>query len=72
MPTPNPARRCLSQQLLLPLELPEQPRTCLLPPDTLEVVPQQVWTTLAPLQQTQVRQTLIRIVQEVLRHADHR
>jgi hypothetical protein len=72
MPTPNPVRRSPCQQLLLPLELPEQPRPSLLPPDTIEVTPQQVWTTLAPLQQTQIRQTLILVVQEVLRYADHR
>jgi hypothetical protein len=72
MPTPNPARRSPCQQLLLPLELPEQPRSYLLPPDAIEVTPQQVWTTLAPLQQTQIRQTLIQVVQEVLRYADHR
>lgn len=72
MPTPNPARRSPCQQLLLPLELPTQPTSRLLPPDTLEVAPHQVWTTLAPLQQTQARQTLIRIIQEVVRHADHR
>jgi hypothetical protein len=70
MPTPNPARRSPCQQLLLPLDLPEQPRPCLLPPDTIEVAPPQVWTTLEPLQQTQVRHTLLRIIQEVLRHAD--
>jgi hypothetical protein len=70
MPTPNPARRSPYQQLLLPLELPTQPTPRLLPPDTLEVASQQVWPTLAPLQQTQARQTLIRIIQEVLRHAD--
>jgi hypothetical protein len=72
MPTPHPAHRSACQQLLLPLEWPEQPRPCLLPPDTIEVAPQQVWTTLAPLQQTHLRQTLIRIVQEVMAHADHR
>lgn len=72
MPTPNPVRRSPCQQLLLPLELPAQSMPRLLPPDTIEVAPQQVWTTLAPLQQTQVRHTLIQIVQEVLRPADHR
>jgi hypothetical protein len=70
MPTPNPARRSACQQLLLPLDLPEQPRPCLLPPDTIKVAPQQVWTTLTLLQQTQVRHALIRIIQEVLRDAD--
>lgn len=71
MPTPNPVHRSAYQQLLLPLELPEQPRPCLLPPDTIEVTPQQVWPTLAAQQQTHLRHTLVQIVQEVLRHADH-
>src|SRR5215472_6244335 len=37
MPTPNPARRSPCQHLLLPLELPEQPSPCLLPPDPITV-----------------------------------
>lgn len=68
MPTPNPVHRSPYQQLLLPLELPEQPRPSLLPPDTIEATPQQVWLTLAaPTCDT----PWSRSFEALLRYADH-
>lgn len=53
------------RQLVLPgLEVEQRVRP--LPPMLVRVTPQQVWASLSPLAQNQVRQTLVHILQEVL------
>jgi hypothetical protein len=54
-----------NDQLVLPLPELLSPPPCLsLAP--LPLPPQQLWTSLSPTLQAQVRQTLLRIIQEVL------
>jgi hypothetical protein len=54
------------EQLLLPLALPPTP----LPPTTpVRVPPAHVWQGLTPALQRQLRQTLLRVLQEVLHDA---
>lgn len=51
----------------LPLVLPEHdPVPPRLPPETPILSPDRIWTTLSPTLQSQVRQTFLRIMQEVL------
>jgi hypothetical protein len=67
-----------SRQLPLPLPLslgpPVTPSSVLRPMmetmETVEVVPQHVWPHLAAPAQAQVRQTFVRILQEVLHDGD--
>jgi hypothetical protein len=55
-----------SQQLPLPLEPLPSPSRPGHPAST--ITPRQVWVTLTPLLQVQVRQVLVRIIQESLGH----
>ncbi len=54
-----------SQQLPLPLEPP--PSSSRPPRPTITITPRQVWLTLTPTLQAQLRQSLVRIIQESLR-----
>jgi hypothetical protein len=54
------------EQLLLPLALPP---TTVLPTTPVRVLPAHVWQGLTPALQRQMRQTLLRVVQEVLHDA---
>ena len=55
----------------LVLRVSPQPRSVPVPrsspsiPDLVEVTPQQVWTTLTPTAQEQLRHTVLRVLQEV-------
>ena len=62
MPMERPAESAWGQQLPLPLE----PRAA----PTLP--PHQIWATLPPLRQAQVREVFLLVVREVLRAADRR
>ena len=55
-----------SQQLQLPFEPP--PSSSRPPHPTITITPRQVWVTLTPTLQVQVRQALVRIIQESLGH----
>jgi hypothetical protein len=55
----------LRYQLPLPWEPPSAPRQT--PPRTPVVRPQQVWLGLAPAEQQQLQQAVVRVMQEVLR-----
>ncbi len=55
-----------SQQLPLPLEPP--PSTSRPPHPTITITPHQVWLSLTTTLQAQLRQSLVRIIQESLRH----
>jgi hypothetical protein len=69
MPTQPPVHRTPLHQLPLPWDLP-QPWGAL--PHALHLVwvtPQEVWHTLTDEQQGNLRQQLIQILQEALRHA---
>ena len=59
-PPPTPSR-----QLALPLLLTEPPPP-VLPPDLAAFYPPQIWATLTPTAQAQVRTTVRHIIQEVL------
>ncbi len=61
-PTPPPAPR----QLPLPLTPTQGPAPPRLPPDLATLPSRQIWPTLAPSLQAQVRLALVRVVQEVL------
>jgi hypothetical protein len=63
-PTPPPAPR----QLPLPLPPTQGPAPPHLPPDLATLPSHQIWPTLAPSRQAQVRLVLVRVVQEVLAH----
>jgi hypothetical protein len=70
-----PLARQSSRQLPLPLPLgpPVPPAPAPLPTvETMEVVPQHVWPRLATPAQAQLRQTFVRILQEVLHDDDDR
>jgi hypothetical protein len=54
------------EQLPLPLALPP---TLVLPTTPVRVPPAHVWQSLTPTLQRQIRQTLLRVVQEVLHDA---
>lgn len=65
---PSPSSRPKSrpsQQLPLPLEPPPSHPRPVHP--TITITPRQVWVTLTPSLQAQLRQSLVRIIQESLR-----
>jgi hypothetical protein len=63
LPLPPPTPR----QLTLPLEPPEAlPSPTLTPAPVLTLTVQQIWATLSPAAQALLRQTLLRILQEVM------
>jgi len=62
-PLPTPAPR----QLTLPLAAPEAlPSTTLTAAPAITMTPQQVWTTLSPTAQVRLRQTVLRVLLEVM------
>ena len=61
----HPAAAPTYHQMGLPGLEPE-PRSLPLPPPPPTVQPQAVWASLSPTQKTQVRQTILHILQEVL------
>jgi hypothetical protein len=63
MPRPPSSPPC--HQLPLPLPLPTGPAPPALPPDAATQRARQVWRTLPPSTQTQVRQAIRRILLEV-------
>lgn len=52
-------------QLVLPWPEETPPRLPL-PPDAPPIAPHQLWATLSPAMQTQMRQTILHILQEIL------
>jgi hypothetical protein len=69
MPTQQPAHRSPPYQLVLPFDRPQQQ---LFLPRSLNLIPlspTQVWNTLTPEQQSDLRHQLIQILQEVIPHA---
>ncbi len=64
-PRPEPTLR----QLALPLDPPEALPSTTPPALAITLTPQQVWTTLSPTAQAQLRLTLLRILQEVVHGA---
>ena len=68
MPMPSPAPRVNQEsgQLPLPLELPAP---TLAPPAPPAMRPAQLWSSLPPDRQHQIRQAILWIVQEVARDA---
>jgi len=75
MGTRVPHAPLLPHQLALPFQDQESEAVCLQPALPL-LLPQHVWTTLAPTLRVQVRATIVRILQEMLYDAhtgqDHR
>jgi len=66
--SPLPSARLGSHQLPLPLGLPAPPPPA---PTIRDVVgPQQVWPRLAATAQAHLRQTFVRVIQEVLDDGD--
>ena len=63
-PSPAPA----AEQLVLPLVPP--PVSDHPPPPALVLAPLQLWSSLPPPLQTQIRQTLLLLLQEVVPHVD--
>jgi len=61
----HPSAAPTYRQLLLPGLEPEA-RTLPLPPPPPTVQPQALWASLSPTQKTQIRQTILHILQEVL------
>ena len=61
----HPAAAPTYHQLALP-GLDPQPRPLPVPPPPPTVQPQDLWASLSPTQKTQVRQTILHILQEVL------
>jgi hypothetical protein len=64
-PTLEASQPPAPRQLPLPLAVPD-PMPRLLPSDLATLSPPQIWPTLAPPLQAQVRLTLLHIIQEVL------
>ena len=64
LPTALPPRP--NEQLPLPLVMPP---TAVLPTATVRIPPAHVWQGLTPARQHQIRQTLLRVLQEVLHDA---
>jgi len=64
VPLPPPAPRQLPLPLP-PLQGPAPPR---LPPDLATLPSSQIWSTLAPSHQAQVRRVLVQVAREVLAH----
>jgi hypothetical protein len=65
MATPRASARHHNAQLVLPLPEWQVPPPGL-PPDAPSLPLPQLWTSLSPTLQAHVRQTLLRIIQEVL------
>lgn len=61
-PRPEPTPR----QLALPLDPSEALPSTTPPAPAITLTTQQVWTTLSPTAQAQLRQTMLRILQEVV------
>ena len=55
----------------LPLPWVEDPPTPPLPPPPPMLRPQEIWASLSPTQKTQVRQTILHILQEVFNDRAH-
>lgn len=70
MPLPPATRRTVPHQLTLPFALPQQRLALPSSPTPIEVGPHQIWNTLSPMQRNELRQQLIQILQEVLRHGN--
>ena len=60
LPTPTP------RQLALPWDPPEALPSTTPPAPAITLTTQQVWTTLSPTAQAHLRQTMLRILQEVV------
>jgi|SoiMethySBSTD1v2_1073268.scaffolds.fasta_scaffold160991_2 hypothetical protein len=67
---PPPPARPSSRQLPLPWEPPAARPPEL--PRAPEVLPQELWARLAPMTRRSVRQTFVRVLQEVLHDDDER
>ena len=67
---PSPPARPSSRQLPLPWEPPAVCPPAL--PRAPEVLPQELWALLAPMMRRSVRQTFVRVLQEVLHGDDER
>jgi hypothetical protein len=65
-PPPPPGR-----QLRLPLEAPPGPAPPALTPDLAILPAHRIWATLAPPDRQHVRQTALRVLQEIAAHANH-
>jgi hypothetical protein len=61
--------RSTSRQLLLPLAVPAAARSALLPLPAADVAAHQVWASLSPTLQADLRRAARRILQEVVRDA---
>lgn len=66
MDTMPHATRTMSSPMFQPVPLPSPPPPW---PSDVEIAPQQVWASLPPPMQTQIRRTSLQILQEVLHHA---
>ena len=69
-PLPTPPSPPTSRQLPLPWDRPPGPAPPTLPSAIATLPAQRIWTTLPSATRHQVRQTIRRILQEVLTHAD--